>query len=218
MGNALVFHVYNRSADQGAIFRDDAHFHHFMILLRRYKEEFFLNIYHWTIMNTHFHLEIELEEPEQISTLMAGINRAYTHYHHRRYLTWGVLWQGRFKLQPVYKESHLLACARYIERNPARAGIVQNPEEYPWSSARFYCFGTVDGVTSENPVYAHWGPDSDGKRDFHRRFLAESNSEEEKLFRNFSQPVGPEAFLKRLKLHNGRLLPQRQGRPPLKER
>jgi len=215
LSGALVFHAYNRSADQGAIFHDDDDSLHFLKLLRRYKEEFLLSVYHWAIMNTHFHLEIEMEEPEEISVFMAGINRAYTHYHHRKYLTRGFLWQGRFKLQPVCKQSHLLACARYIERNPARAGIVRNPEEYPWSSARYYCFGTTDGITSEDPLYPQMGADADGRRAFYRKFLSGSDPEEEKLFRNLRQPVGPEEFLHRLQLRNGRLLPRRRGSPRL---
>jgi hypothetical protein len=38
----------------------------------------------------------------------------------------------------VMDEAYLLAAVRYVEMNPVRAGIIQRPEDYPWSSYRFY--------------------------------------------------------------------------------
>ena len=49
----------------------------------------------------------------------------------------GYLFQGRFG-SCVLDERHLVAAARYVERNPVKAGIVSDPGEYEWSSARFH--------------------------------------------------------------------------------
>ena len=46
----------------------------------------------------------------------------------------GSLWEGRYKSSPICTNEYLLACCRYIELNPVRAGIVSNPSEYRWSS------------------------------------------------------------------------------------
>ena len=47
-----------------------------------------------------------------------------------------MLWEGRYKWSPVHNEAHLLACSRYVELTPVRAGITERPESYRWSSYR----------------------------------------------------------------------------------
>ena len=112
-----------------------------------------------------YHFVIELQEPEQISKVMAGLGRAYTHYFHKRYETVGYLWQGRFKMQAIQKEKYLLACGRYIERNPVRAKMVKFAEEYSFSSAQYYCLAKKDGLTTEDPELKNFGADKRKRRE-----------------------------------------------------
>jgi putative transposase len=164
-------------------------------------------------MLTHFHLLLEMEDPNGISHFMAGLNRAYTYYHHKAHGTSGFLWQGRFGLQPIQKETYLIACGRYIERNPVRANIVPTAHEYPFSSAAFYCEGAQDGITDEDPTFVRFGPDTVQRRTRYIRFLREFNEEEERLFRNNPLAAGDDNFKRRLKLINGRYLPNGRGKP-----
>ena len=55
--------------------------------------------------------------------------------YHQHYHTSGHVWQGRFRAFPIQEDDHLLSVARYIERNPVRAGLVERAENWPWSSA-----------------------------------------------------------------------------------
>jgi len=144
---------------------------------------------------------------------MAGLNHAYTCYYHRKYLTSGFLWQGRFKLQPVQKETHLLACARYIERNPVRASMVYQAEDYFYSSAKFYCRGEQDSFAIESPVFLEFGEDINSRRITYTKFLRNFNSEDEEAFRKLEAPQGNKEFMRRLIKEQGRLLPKRSGRP-----
>ncbi len=48
----------------------------------------------------------------------------------------GTLWEGRFKSSPIPRDAYLLACCRYVELNPVRAGLVATPRDYRWSSYR----------------------------------------------------------------------------------
>ena len=210
---SLIYHVFNRSAVLEPIFHTGEDFQHFMNLLARYKKDFSVKIYHWVIMPTHFHLLIEIKEPLLVSSLMSGLTHAYTIYHHKKYLTRGFLWQGRFKLQPVQKEGYLITCGRYIERNPVRAALVERAEEYLYSSARFYCSGIQNIVTNESPCYTNFGPDDRRRQVRYRDFLKNSSSEEEKPFRNLEQPVGGEDFVRLLRKTGARYMPQHLGRP-----
>jgi len=46
----------------------------------------------------------------------------------------GSLWEGRCKISPIDTDAYLLACCRYVELNPVKAGMVEKAEQYEWSS------------------------------------------------------------------------------------
>lgn len=213
LATSLIYHIYNRSHGRISIFRSEDDFGYFMNLLKEYSTKFIMKIYHWVIMSNHFHLLLELEEPELVSRFMAGLAKAYSRYHHKTYSASGYLWQGRFKLQPVQKENYLIACGRYIERNPVRANMVNQSYEYSYSSARFYCLGETDDITTEDPTFSEFGTDLNCRRNVYTEFLRNFDEEEEKSFDNLEQPVGNKEFIRRLVRENGRLVPRRRGRP-----
>lgn len=213
LNNSLVYHIFNRSNARISIFNSEADYRHFIKLLIDYSHNFKVSVYHWVIMSNHYHLLLEIEEPENISRLMAGLNRAYTHYYHKIYLSSGFLWQGRFKLQPVQKERYLVACGRYIERNPVRANIVVEAQDYLYSSARFYCFGASDNLTSEDPTFIQFGKEITQRQTTYKEFLRNFDTEEENSFTNIEYPKGDEGFIKRLVKEHGRYMPRRRGKP-----
>jgi len=65
---------------------------------------------------------------------MHGLNGSYTGYFNRKYRRAGHLLQGRYRAILVDKDEYLLPLSRYVHLNPVRAGIVESPEKYPWSS------------------------------------------------------------------------------------
>jgi len=213
LNTSLIYHVYSRSSGKAHIFKSKDDFCCFAGLLSRYSLEFALKIYHWVIMSNHYHLLLELADPRQISRVMAGLSKAYSCYYHKTYSAVGFLWQGRFKLQPIQKEGYLFACGRYIERNPLRAGLVNEAHEYPYSSAGFYCSGKPDGITAENPLFLEFGREIILRRKAYTKFLRNFNPEEEEYFNNLEQPVGNSVFVAKLLKENGRYVPRLRGRP-----
>ncbi len=212
---SLLYHILNRGNGKNDVFHDEDDFVYFRELLKEYKEEHNFLVYHWVLMNNHFHLVMELAKPEELSGIMAGVLRSYVHYHHRKYKSSGHLWQGRFKSQAIEKELYLLACGRYVERNPVRAKIVKYAWEWSYSSARFYAFGKEDGLTALNPVYEQW---DEGKEILRQQRYQEwitipDEEEEVELFKNADKTVGSEGFLGRLVCVSDRHMPRRKGRP-----
>jgi putative transposase len=53
---------------------------------------------------------------------------------------------------------------RYIELNPVRAGLVEHPERYPWSSHRANAFGVSDPLVSAHSLYRALGTTSATRR------------------------------------------------------
>jgi putative transposase len=209
---SLVYHVFSRSNARLGIFNNQEDFPHFINLIREYSFKFNFKVYHWVIMTNHYHLLLEREDPYKISKLMAGLSPAYTHYYHKVYFTSGFLWQGRFKLQPVQKEQYLIACGRYIERNPIEAGIVLQAQDYPYSSARFYCLGDKDAITIEDPTFIDFGKEIKSRQLAYVEFLRNFDEKEEKSFANLENPQGDKEFMKRLIKEHGHYLPRRRGR------
>jgi len=151
LNKSLLYHIFNRSNSRVEIFHDIEDYQYFIGLLVDYSENHKFSIYHWVLMPNHYHLLLEIDEPERISSVMAGLARSYVYYHHKKHQSSGHLWQGRFKSQAIQKEFYLLSCGRYIERNPVKASMVDIAERYPYSSAAYYVFGNDDGLTVEDP-------------------------------------------------------------------
>ena len=210
---SLIYHVYNRSHRQERIFEQKEDFEHFMDLLHRLKENFAVKIYHWVIMSNHYHLCLELDDPEVISGCMSGLQRAYTHYYNRTREVRGYLWESRFKSQAIEGGKYLLACGRYIERNPVRARMVQEVSQYPYSSARYYCLGEEDGITDTDLFYDEFGNSLSERQKGYRVYLRNFDNEEENLFREMIRPIGSQAFKARLVATGYHYFPKRRGRP-----
>ena len=187
---SLLYHVYNRSINRGKIFHDDQDYMYFKGLISGYAERMALRVYHWVIMSNHYHMLIELDEPERMSSVMAGIGRSYACYHHRKYKSAGYLWQGRFKSQPIQKELYLIGCGRYIERNPVKTSMVEEVWEYPYSSAAYYILGKYDSITAESPLFENFGTSIEIRREKYKDFLLDFDAEEEILFDNIEFPRG----------------------------
>jgi putative transposase len=209
---SLLYHIYNRGNAKNEIFHSEEDYRYFLELLKSYSHKNNVGIYHWALMPNHYHLLAELVEPAKLSSIMAGIGRSYVHYYHRKYLTVGHLFQGRFKSQPVQRELYLLACGRYIERNPVVAGLSASAEKYSYSSAHFYVYGKDDGLTREDPLFQTFGEELFERRKVYAAFLRDFNKEEEKIFENFESPCGSKEFSRRLIKEKGLYVP-RNGRP-----
>lgn len=213
LGQSLLYHIFNRGNERREIFHNIEDYRYFINLLSDYSKEHSFCIYHWVLMSNHYHLLLEIAKPERISSIMSGLARSYVYHLHKRYQFSGHLWQGRFKSQPIQKELYLLACGRYIERNPVKANMVSFAENYPYSSAAYYVFGKQDGLTFEDPLFGDtFGAQLDQRRYKYKEFLKTFDAEEERLFENLESPQGSKEFLRRLIKDKGLFLPRRRGR------
>lgn len=95
-----------------------------------------IRLFAYCIMPNHWHLLLCPPRNGQLAAFMARLTMTHTrrwqeHYHQVGY---GHLYQGRFKSFPVEEDVHFLAVARYIERNPLRAKLVEKAADWRWSS------------------------------------------------------------------------------------
>ena len=150
-----VFHVINRAINRQWIFEEDEDKKAFLNLLVERARFYQLTVYHWAIMSNHYHLAAEFLRIEDLSAYIGKAQSLYCGYYHKKRDGAGTVWQGRFKSVVVQKEDYLNQLGRYIELNPVRAGIVETPRDYRWSSARAYVLGEKDPLVkpSCHPIY-----------------------------------------------------------------
>jgi putative transposase len=167
-----IYHVLTRGNNRQDVFEDEEDFRKYIDLLLHYKEKYRFKLYHYVLMTNHVHLVIEpLEGGGSLSEIMKGINLSYARHYKRKYNHIGHFWQDRYKSIIISKDEYLLACGSYVELNPVRAKIVEDPKEYTWSSYRTYAWGKEDMLVDEHPVYLQLSVDEGERRGKYREFV-----------------------------------------------
>lgn len=136
----------------------------------------------------------------------------------RTYRRSGTLWEGRYRSCPTQAEDYLLTCQRYIELNPVRAGMVEHPAEYRWSSYRANAQGESDALIQPHAVYGALGPDAASRqaayRELFRYELEPGVVDEIRRATNGNYALGSDLFTEQIAAALGRrVTPGKSGRP-----
>jgi putative transposase len=127
-------HIIQRGNNRQACFGSEEDFAAYAHWLGEYSHRFHVAIHAWVFMTNHVHLLVTPNTEDGVSRLMHTLGRKYVRHFNFTYRRSGTLWEGRFKSCVVEAESYLLTCQRYIELNPVRTGMVDEPGQYKWSS------------------------------------------------------------------------------------
>jgi putative transposase len=126
-------HVFVRGVARSVIAVDDADFEHGLYLLERAVTRFELQCHAWSYLPNHSHLLVTTQLGN-VSKAMHWIGTCTAQRFNRRHGRSGHLFQGRFGSKVVDHDKYLLELARYLPRNPVKAGLCQAPGDWPWSS------------------------------------------------------------------------------------
>lgn len=128
-----VYHVTSRGNARADIFEADSDRTKFLKILGLVVNRFNWLCHAYCLMNNHYHLLVETPEGN-LSAGMRQLNGVYTQAFNRAHRRDGHIFKGRFAAILVEKETHLLELCRYVVLNPVRAAMVEQPEQYLWSS------------------------------------------------------------------------------------
>ena len=131
------YHVTSRGNERKAVFKSRRDREKFLTYLETATERYGAVIHAYCLMDNHYHLLIETPLGN-LSKIMQHINGAYTMYFNTKRKRVGHLLQGRYKAILIEADEYPKELSRYIHLNPVRAGIEQDPDEYEWSSCRYY--------------------------------------------------------------------------------
>ncbi|MCL5742910.1 MAG: transposase [Acidobacteria bacterium] len=194
------------------IFLSDRDRELYLDLVFRHARKCFLGIWGYCLMRDHVHFLVEPFLSQSLARTFGRANADYARYLNVRQLRAGQLWQARFSSCAV-AEDRVWAVLAFIERNPVRAGLAENGEDYEWSSARQHCLG------HQEPRLELAGWSKVFGRDRWRQILASQWQETalEERIREATRtgvPFGSEQFVLSLSRSLGRDLRRRPpGRP-----
>ncbi|MBB5174584.1 REP-associated tyrosine transposase [Texcoconibacillus texcoconensis] len=132
-----IYHIMWRGANGQEIFHDDEDRMRFLGTFLKCKIQAEMTVYAWCLMSNHVHLLVR-EGNEDISLTMKRIGVSFALYYNWKYRTQGHLFQDRFKSENVESRRYFLTVVRYIHQNPVKAGMVNQVDQWPWSSCLGY--------------------------------------------------------------------------------
>ena len=147
----LPHHITQRENRRQRTFFCDEDYQSYVELMSNWCNTYGVHIWAYCLMPNHVHLIAVPETKEGLNLSIGEAHRRYTRRINFREGWRGHLWQGRFA-SFIMQEPYLLACARYVELNPVRAGLVSKPEKWRWSSAGPHIKGKDDELVRTKPL------------------------------------------------------------------
>lgn len=173
-------HIVQRGHNRSAVFVEESDYRYYLDTLKEWKAELAIKIHGYCPMTNHVHLIIDPGDKSanvgMLRKRLAGRQTRYVNAHERRS---GSLWEGRFKSSPIETDTYLLACCRYVELNPVRAGMVMQAEDYPWSSYRQKTGLAEETWIDLDPGYLGLGPDKETRIQHYTQYIQQGVPEEQ---------------------------------------
>jgi putative transposase len=172
----------------------------------------------YVLMTNHVHLLLTVRDAKAAPALMISLGRRYVQSINRTYGRTGTLWDSRYKSSLVQTETYFLACQRYIELNPVRAGMVNDPAHYRWSSYRANALAQRDSLLTPHATYLALGHTASERqmayREFFRNALDGEAIADIRQAVNQSRPLGDSRFHETIcRITGQRPEPKPRGRP-----
>ena len=194
----VPLHIVQRGHNRERCFFEETDYQRYLAWLHVALTDADCTLHAYVLMTNHVHLLLTPRCAEAVPGAIISLGRRYVQHVNRTYKRTGTLWDSRYKSSLVQSNRYLLACQRYIELNPVRAGIVRDPADYPWSSYRVHAFGKQDDIVSPHALYWALGRDGVERQLAYRKLFHEHSDttdvDDIRLAVRQSQPVGDKPF------------------------
>jgi len=167
----MPVHITQRGVNRCVTFITDDDFARYLWVLRSVSVAARCAVHAYVLMSNHLHLLVTPADAAAPARMMRSLGGSYVRYFNSQHRRTGTLWEGRYRSATVDTDDYFFACSRYIERNPQRAGLVDDPGAYPWSSFRANGIGEYDPLITPHPLYTALGPDRDVRCAAYRRLF-----------------------------------------------
>ena len=216
--DGVPLHIVQRGHNREPCFFAEEDYHTYLHWLGEalIKEGCALHAY--ALMTNHVHLLLTPKKAESVPQLIIALGRRYVQYINKTYRRTGTLWDSRYKSSLIQAENYLLTCQRYIELNPVRAAMVDDPAHYRWTSYRANGLGQSSALLTPHSLYLALGEDAAARQAAYRALfrsqLDKAAVDDVRLALVQNQPLGNESFYAMIGLLTGqRREAKPQGRP-----
>ncbi|NTV11967.1 MAG: transposase [Zoogloea sp.] len=167
----VPLHIIQRGNNRQACFCADEDCRLYLDWLKEYAGKTGCQIHAYVLMTNHVHLLVSTSSANGAGAMMKALGQRYVQYFNHTYRRSGTLWEGRFRSCLTQEDRYFLACQRYIELNPVRAGMVEHPAEYRWSSYRANAQGEENALLTPHPLFLALGKDSSERQPAYRELF-----------------------------------------------
>lgn len=164
-------HLIQRGNNRQGCFYTEDDYRFYLEWLQTYAKDTGCAVHAYVLMTNHVHLLLTSSTAGGAGEMMKRLGQRYVQYVNRTYRRSGTLWEGRFRSCLTQEESYVLGCYRYIELNPVRAGMVEHPGEYQWSSYRANAQGEASSVLRPHESYRRLGTDEQARHTAYRELF-----------------------------------------------
>lgn len=210
----VPLHIVQRGHNRDACFFADDDYLAYRHWLGEALKESGCSLHAYVLMTNHVHLLLTPPQPEDVPRLIISLGRRYVQYINKTYRRTGTLWDSRYKSSLVQEDTYLLLCQRYIELNPVRAAMVEDPAHYRWSSYAANALGQGDTLITPHPLYTAMAMDDAGRRENYRAlFRSQIDTTaiaDIRLVLGQSQPLGNARFMDTIEKMTGQ---RREAKP-----
>jgi putative transposase len=147
-----LHHVIQRGNNRQPIFGDALDFEFMCKLVADTSHQAGVVLHAYVLMENHFHLLATPATEDALGLMMQGIGRRYVRYYNQRHGRSGTLWDGRYRCTVLQAEAWLLPCMAHLDLHPVRAGLVDRPQDWVWSSHRHYAGVEPDRLLTPHPL------------------------------------------------------------------
>ncbi len=215
-------HVIQRGNNREPIFAADDDYQFYLECLHEAADRQGCLIHAYVLMTNHVHLLASPGTEASLPKTLQSVGRRYVQYFNYRYERTGTLWEGRYKATLIDSEQYLLTCMRYIELNPVRAGMVDHPGDYPWSSYGANAVGEANRLITPHLLYRRLGRSAQarqrGYRQLFRGQIGKTDLQAIREATNKAWVLGNDRFKEKVATLAGRRTqPKPRGRPVKKD-
>jgi len=146
----IALHVVQRGHSRRECFFHPSDYTAYLDFLRIFAVQFGCSVHAFCLMTNHVHLLMTPQTDSACARTMKFTSQSCVQRINRRLGRTGTLWEGRFYSCPVATDRYVIACYRYIDRNPVEAGMVRHAGEYAWSS-----YGINTDVSPDDFIVPH---------------------------------------------------------------
>jgi len=215
-------HIVQRGNNRKSCFFSTDDYLYYLQELKKAASRNKVAVHAYVLMTNHVHLLATPQEDYGITHMMQDLGRKYVSYINRTHARTGTLWEGRYKASLVDSDAYLFTCMHYIELNPVRAGMVDDPGSYKWSSYMGNALGQKNVLIQPHPLYQALSDTGAGRANAYRElmhgYLGDNQLDEIRIAMNRELVLGRENFKDKVeRMLNRQARPLKRGRPRISE-